>query len=155
MTIPQDTLDRLVRGYLDAVARNLVGVPEDRRRELLADLADHIAAERATLDDPTEADIRSILDRLGDPVAVAAEARVQEGTPGWTPQRPVPPPFPVPPVGAPRPGLSTASWVVIAVLATLAAIVLVICVGVLGFRTAHEGKPTPERVDVAPTQSGP
>ena len=89
MTIPQDTLDHLVRGYLDAVARNLVGLPEERRRELLADLADHIAAERATLDEPTEADIRAILDRLGDPAAVAAEARLQEGPPVWPSARPM------------------------------------------------------------------
>jgi hypothetical protein len=81
MSTPPDTLDRLVITYLDAVEHALTGVPEDRRRELLGDLSDHIAAERAALDVPTEAAVRAILDRLGHPVDLATEARLVEDSP--------------------------------------------------------------------------
>jgi uncharacterized membrane protein len=49
-----------------------------RREELLSDLREHISAARARLDQPSEADVRAILERLGDPTAIAAEARIGE-----------------------------------------------------------------------------
>jgi hypothetical protein len=162
MTIPQSTLDRLVHDYLDAVARNLVGVPEDRRRELLTDLADHIAAERADLDDPTEADVRAILDRLGDPALVAAEARILDGPSTASPAGPSPvaglmPPPPMAPVmvmPAARPGLGTGIKVLIVVLATFTVLVLLVCVGLLGFRAASSDG-SPMQVDVTPVPTAP
>jgi HAAS domain-containing protein len=131
MTTPSDQLDQLVVSYLEAVARELTGLPASRRAELLGDLRDHIAAERATLDPPTETGVRDILDRLGDPATLAYEARLAEDTP---PPAPAPPP-PAPPVWAPVPvpapvqkrrGLGPVGWIAIA-LATM----VLICFGVI------------------------
>jgi hypothetical protein len=85
--------DRMVGEYLDAVRRATVDLPPDRRDDLLADLGEHIATARAELDPETEAGVRDILDRLGDPVNIAAEARL--GTP---------PPPTGRPAGRARPG---------------------------------------------------
>ncbi|MBL7495800.1 hypothetical protein I6A84_38515 [Frankia sp. CNm7] len=85
MSTQANTLDRLVVSYLDSVDRALTGVPEVHRAELLSDLSDHIAAERAALDVPNEAALRAILDRLGDPATLAAEARLIDGGPATPP----------------------------------------------------------------------
>src|SRR5262245_32077932 len=108
MITPPDTLDGLVRGYLHAVDQALGNMSADRRRELLSDLSDHIAAERAALEPPTEAGLRAILDRLGDPATVATEARLLDDSP--------PPPIgPLPtgplPVGRGR--LGPLAWIAI------------------------------------------
>ena len=66
---------------LDSVDRALGGLSADRRRELLSDLSDHIAVERGALQPPTEAGLRAILDRLGDPATIAAEARPNDDSP--------------------------------------------------------------------------
>jgi uncharacterized membrane protein len=72
-----NTYDDLVNDYLRAVEEALAGVPANRRAELLADLSEHIAAKRAELspDQETEVEVRSILELLGDPEELAAEAR--------------------------------------------------------------------------------
>jgi len=98
MTTP-DELDTVVNSYLSDVERALTGVPGIRRIELLADLRDHIAAERATLDPQTGAGIRAILDRLGDPDTLAAEVRLDV-----TPLSPTAEAGP--PSAAPRPALT-------------------------------------------------
>jgi len=85
MNTQTDALDQLAANYLAAVDRALEGVPENHRRELLDDLSGHIAAERAALDEPSEAALRAILDRLGDPAALAAEARLIDGGPDRPP----------------------------------------------------------------------
>jgi hypothetical protein len=51
-------------------------LPVARRAELVNDLREHIAAAR--VDRPSQADLRTILDRLGEPGVIAAEARVGE-----------------------------------------------------------------------------
>lgn len=131
MITTPDSSDQLVFGYLDAAERALTGVPEDRRRELLRDLSDHIAAERAALDPPTEAGVRAILDRLGDPATVAAEARVPEaGSPSPA----------VATVAAKparrRPG--TVGWVLIAIGLTLLT-GLVVCIAGFAIFAARVG----------------
>ena len=81
-----NTYDGLVNDYLRAVGQALDGVPAGRRDELLADLSDHIAAElaetRRTGRDPashaSEAEVRSVLDLLGDPHDLAAELQAAE-----------------------------------------------------------------------------
>lgn len=78
MTTPAKEFDHLVTAYLRAVEVELANASAARRAELLTDLRDHIAAERAMLDPETEATIRAILDRLGDPRVVAAEALLDE-----------------------------------------------------------------------------
>lgn len=76
-----EQLDQLVNGYLARVERAAHGLPVARRAELLADLGEHIAAARAELDTQTEAGVRAILDRLGDPQTLAAEAGLDEAQP--------------------------------------------------------------------------
>lgn len=77
MTELRDRIDRLVAGYLGLVERALDGVPEAHRVELLTDLREHIEAERADLSSESEAAVRGILDRLGDPEEIAAAARAE------------------------------------------------------------------------------
>jgi hypothetical protein len=85
------TIDQLVRDYLQAVERAAVDLSDARRRELIQDLSEHIAAERAALDAPTEADVRAILGRLGDPAILAAEARALADEPRPAVTVPAPP----------------------------------------------------------------
>ena len=74
----QQQTDRLVEDYLGAVSYACADLPRDRRDDLVADLREHIAAAREVLYQPTEAAIRTILDRLGEPSVIAAEARLGE-----------------------------------------------------------------------------
>jgi HAAS domain-containing protein len=135
MITPPDTLDGLVQSYLHSVDRALGSMSADRRQELLGDLSDHIAAELAALQPPTEAGLRAILDRLGDPATVAAEARLLDDSP----------PQLVGPMPPRRAGLSLLAWIVIAfgALALIFAVVLV--VGLIGASTAggYVGPATP------------
>jgi hypothetical protein len=133
MTTPSDRLDQLVASYLEAVARELTGLPASRRAELLGDLRDHIAAERAVLDPPTEAGVREILDRLGDPATLAYEARLAEDMP------PAPAP-PAPPVWAPAPppapvqkrrGPGPVGWIVIALVSMALICVATVAAGLM------------------------
>lgn len=78
MTHSTDPLDRLVEDYLTEVARATAALPAGQRDDLIADLREHITVARAELDPPTEAGIRTILDRLGEPAAIAEEARLGE-----------------------------------------------------------------------------
>jgi hypothetical protein len=82
------TADRLVDEYLRRLDRELSGLPRARRRELVGEIAGHIAEARAELAAETEAGIRNLLERLGDPVEIAAEERARTGVQprraGWT-----------------------------------------------------------------------
>ncbi|TMG40146.1 MAG: hypothetical protein E6H92_03300 [Chloroflexi bacterium] len=55
------------------------GLPQANRRELLADVSSHVEEARRQLTDETDADILNILDRLGEPSAVAADAAERFG----------------------------------------------------------------------------
>ena len=110
--------DALVDNYLRAVREALTGVPAYRRDELLDDLREHIAAGRAEFGpDETEAEVRSLLDHLGDPAEVAAEARLDAGLP-----LPGPPPLHLQP--------SKRTGAMVRVLIALGAFA-VLCVGML------------------------
>ena len=69
------TADRLVEDYLRRLNRELSGLSRARRRELTEQIASHIAEARAGLDYEDEAEIPNLLDRLGDPAEIAAEAQ--------------------------------------------------------------------------------
>ena len=81
------TADKLVEDYLKRLNTELRGLPRARRLELVEEISEHIAEARADLDSENEAAIRTLLDRLGDPEEIAAEARERFGvTPkkaGW------------------------------------------------------------------------
>ena len=125
MTQSIDRLDQLVEDYLGAVSYACRDLPPERRDDLVGDLREHIAAARAVLYQPTEAAVRTILDRLGEPSAIAEEARLAEGLglmsepPGRSPNRTVPSnrwiARPLPP----------ATVVILAVCALIAFVVLV------------------------------
>ena len=67
--------DKLVEDYLDRLERELADFPTARRREFVQEISEHIAETRAGLESESEADIRNLLDRMGDPADIAAEAR--------------------------------------------------------------------------------
>jgi len=71
--------DTLIDRYLNDLQAELRGVPANRRRELLEEVGEHIAQARAALDADTEAAIRTMLERLGDPAEIAADARERFG----------------------------------------------------------------------------
>jgi hypothetical protein len=80
------TVNRLIEDYLDQLQEELRDVPRAPRRELVGEIAQHIAEGRAAAS--SEAEVRTLLDRLGEPAAIADEARERFGgapTPGGTP----------------------------------------------------------------------
>lgn len=70
-----DVADRIVRTYLRDIERATRDLPRSRRRELLAEMEAHIAEARAELPTGSEAEIRTMLERLGDPREIAAAER--------------------------------------------------------------------------------
>jgi hypothetical protein len=83
--------DALILRYLQELEAELHDLPANRRQELLDEVVEHIAAARAELDPETEARVRTMLERLGDPADIAAEARERFGvqpppTPPATPR---------------------------------------------------------------------
>lgn len=73
------TADKLIDDYLKRLNRELAGFPRARRTELVEEISEHIAEARADLESENEAAIRTLLDRLGDPEDIAAEARERFG----------------------------------------------------------------------------
>src|SRR5919108_1416559 len=73
--------DQLVDEYLQRLDAELYGLPRARRRELVDEIAEHIAEARADLPAEGEPEIRTLLDRLGDPADIAAEARGRTAAP--------------------------------------------------------------------------
>ncbi|HET6482155.1 MAG TPA: hypothetical protein VFG35_19275, partial [Actinoplanes sp.] len=62
----------VVAEYLHEVDQRLTGIPVLQRRELLADLAAHIAAEQSERNLASEGELIEVLERLGSPEVVAA-----------------------------------------------------------------------------------
>ena len=73
------TADTLVDNYLRDLEAELRDLPAPRQREILDEVGEHIAAARAAQDTQSEAAIRTMLERLGDPADIAAEARERFG----------------------------------------------------------------------------
>ena len=126
MTPSTKRKDQLVEEYLAAVADACADLPAARRAELIDDLREHIEVARARLNQPSEADIRTILDRLGEPAAIAAEARAAE--PPATAAR-VPPGTAAPP--APR--RSPLTTVALVAVIVFVAFLVMMVVGVVVF----------------------
>jgi len=62
--------DRLVRDYLKAVDAASAALPRAARRELHAQIEEHIRV--ACSGEPTEAEVRALLERLGEPEEIVA-----------------------------------------------------------------------------------
>ncbi len=77
-----------VDAYFDRLGRELSDLPPQRRSELMAEIRDHVDQALASKADPSEADVRNVLERLGEPADIAEEARERLGvrrvTPSWT-----------------------------------------------------------------------
>src|ERR1700759_4606855 len=84
----------VVAEYLHEVDLRLSGLPVLQRRELLADLAAHIATERTERNIESEGQLIEVLEKLGSPEVVANAAYDEAGTrppiarkrrPSWIP----------------------------------------------------------------------
>jgi hypothetical protein len=72
-------VEQLVENYLRQLRAELGALPRARRRELEQEIAEHIAEARAELPTQSEAAVRTLLDRIGDPADIAADARERFG----------------------------------------------------------------------------
>lgn len=70
-----------VKEYLHDLDQELRDLPRSRRQELLSEIHEHIDSALAGSPDLDEAEIRNVLDRLGDPADIAEEARQRFGVP--------------------------------------------------------------------------
>jgi uncharacterized membrane protein len=70
-----ETPQLVVQRYLNQVARHLQDLPDSERFELIEDLRAHIEEATGGVDAASEADVRNVLDRLGQPQDLAREAR--------------------------------------------------------------------------------
>jgi uncharacterized membrane protein len=143
MSQPEPAPDRIVEQWLAEVERAAADLPADQRAELVGDLREHISVARGDLSPETGAGVRTILERLGDPAVIAAEARDD-----------LPPPHAGTPPGAPprapgRRSRSRTGWIVAAVIAAVV-LCLAGCVitglSMFAARTVSgdlEGVPTP------------
>ena len=85
------TAGALVEDYLGRLDRAATTLPPDRRAELVAEIGEHIAAALEAGDPTSEAQVRTVLDRLGQPDEIVAAAREHAGAlgapagsqPGW------------------------------------------------------------------------
>lgn len=66
--------DRLVERYLADLDHALAGLGASRRREIMEEVSGHIAEGQALLEGDDEMGLRALLDRFGEPEAIAAEA---------------------------------------------------------------------------------
>jgi uncharacterized membrane protein len=72
--------------YLRRLQRTMGDVPVDRREEILQEIEEHIAELLGEYPEATDADVRNVLERVGDPEDIAAEARerVEDHSPNQT-----------------------------------------------------------------------
>jgi transcription elongation GreA/GreB family factor len=71
-------VDTLVQEYLSRLDAALRGLPTSRRQQLLAEIGQHVDDSRSRLPEQSEAAIRDLLDRVGQPEEIAAEAMAGE-----------------------------------------------------------------------------
>jgi uncharacterized membrane protein len=71
--------DRLVSDYLARLESELVEIPRAGRREVLDEIRAHVTEAAADLPPDDETAMRNVLERLGDPAEIAAEARERFG----------------------------------------------------------------------------
>ncbi|HEY4455021.1 MAG TPA: hypothetical protein VGN81_11970 [Pseudonocardiaceae bacterium] len=78
------TVDDLAADYLRRLEAALKGLPVARRRQLVAEIAEHLDEARTQLAPDDEVGMRELLDRIGRPEDIAAEAVAGEPrTRGW------------------------------------------------------------------------
>jgi uncharacterized membrane protein len=80
------TADKLVEDYLKRLKGETSDLPRAARRELIQEISDHIAEARADASAASDVETRNVLDRVGEPAEIAAEARERFGV-GGRPRR--------------------------------------------------------------------
>jgi uncharacterized membrane protein len=122
----------VVSDYLHEVDQRLAGLPVLQRRELLADLAAHIAAEREERNLASEGEVIEVLERLGTPEAIAAAAHEEAGT-------------------QPRPAATARRWrpALIALIAAAGAVVVLFLMCGAFFLTSSSGSSDPAPAEPA------
>jgi uncharacterized membrane protein len=70
-----------VKEYLHELDQEIRDLPRSRRQELLGEIHEHIDSALAESPAHDEAEVRNVLDRLGDPSDIAEEARQRFGVP--------------------------------------------------------------------------
>jgi hypothetical protein len=71
--------DQLIDGYLARLRVAVTDLPSSVRDELIEDMRAHIAEARAREPEESDAAVMNILDRLGEPATVVADARERLG----------------------------------------------------------------------------
>jgi hypothetical protein len=71
--------DHIIAGYVGRLREALSGLPSARREEMVEEIREHIAEARGALRQETDNDVLDILQRLGHPADIAAEARAGLG----------------------------------------------------------------------------
>jgi hypothetical protein len=73
------TDDSIVDAYLETLEGELRDLPRDKRREILEEIREHIEQARWHQPPRNDAELRELLERMGDPSEIAAEARDRFG----------------------------------------------------------------------------
>jgi uncharacterized membrane protein len=73
--------DKLIDRYLDDLREDVRDLPRRRQNELVAEIRDHIDSALAGMPTRDDANVRNVLERLGDPADIADEARERLGIP--------------------------------------------------------------------------
>jgi uncharacterized membrane protein len=68
-----------VEHYLHDLEEELRDLPPTRRRELLEEIREHIGEALADIPEGEEAEVRNVLERVGEPAVIAEEARERFG----------------------------------------------------------------------------
>lgn len=74
MSSSENQHNRLVEEYLARIRHALWDLPPGRRDLIIEDIREHIRTARAAMASEDEAQIRQLLDAMGDPAAIRAEA---------------------------------------------------------------------------------
>ena len=72
------SVDRIIEDYLGRLDAALDRLPASRRRQLIAEITEHIEYGKSQLPDQTESAVRDLLDRVGQPEDIASEALAEE-----------------------------------------------------------------------------
>src|SRR5580704_9351056 len=73
-------LDAICAEYMARLKAALSGLPSGDRTQIVEQVSEHIASARAALPEQTEAGVREILERLGQPEEIASEAKAETGS---------------------------------------------------------------------------
>ena len=83
-----EDLDGIVADYMARLRAAVSDLSPGDRQQIIEQISEHISSARAALPEETEAGVRDILERLGTPEEIAAEARTEDDSPERRGSRP-------------------------------------------------------------------